>query len=233
MKNRICSVDNCDTPRRSKGFCDRHYKRFKLYGNALTFKNISPKERPLSCSVENCNAPYFQKGFCSKHLYRYRHYGNPTYKATKHCSIENCNLPYKAKGYCQVHYSSYNYSGEPVRSNEQVRSKKEFTPLSFWSKIAITANLEKCWIWQGRREPKGYGRFNLVTETVKFQLAHRVAYYLFHGKDPKELFVCHRCDNPICCNPHHFFLGTHEDNQRDKIAKNRHRKNLPTNLLFI
>ncbi len=170
------------------------------------------------CLVAGCSQKYNGKGYCRKHLNKFKKYGDATYKIGTNCLIDGCKGAYKAKGFCQVHYSSYNYSGEPVRS------KKEFTPLSFWSKVAVTANSEKCWTWQGRREPKGYGRFNLVTEKVKFQLAHRVAYYLFNGKDPKELFVCHKCDNPICCNPHHFFLGTHEDNQRDKIAKNRQRK---------
>lgn len=57
-------------------------------------------------------------------------------------------------------------------------------------------------------------------------LAHRVAYELFTGP-PGDLFVLHRCDNPVCCNPSHLFLGTQSDNCKDMWGKGRGRPGSP------
>lgn len=76
-----------------------------------------------------------------------------------------------------------------------------------------------CWVWTGYVNPKGYGQIGLSGR--KLGLTHRVAYSLHYGVDPGSLLVCHRCDNPPCCNPAHLFLGTAGDNTRDMIAKGR------------
>lgn len=75
-----------------------------------------------------------------------------------------------------------------------------------------------CWEWAAGRSGSGYGGF-AVHQRVEG--AHRVAWELWNGPVPDGLQVCHRCDNPTCVRPDHLFLGTIQDNQRDKVAKGR------------
>lgn len=76
-----------------------------------------------------------------------------------------------------------------------------------------------CLLWQGNRNrPAGYGRLRLDGKMI---LAHRAIWSVINGDIPAGVEVCHKCDNPLCCNPEHLFLGTHTDNMRDMSAKGR------------
>jgi hypothetical protein len=89
----------------------------------------------------------------------------------------------------------------------------------FWSKVAI-GTPDECWEWQRSRRGGGYGQFRVAPGRSP-QRASRVAWTLANGPIPDGMIVCHRCDNPPCCNPAHLWLGTVADNNTDKIAKGR------------
>jgi hypothetical protein len=76
-----------------------------------------------------------------------------------------------------------------------------------------------CWEWQRVKNQDGYGR---VKRNGKLESAHRVAYELYVGPIGDKQ-VLHKCDNPGCVNPDHLFLGTIQDNNRDKAQKGRAR----------
>lgn len=81
---------------------------------------------------------------------------------------------------------------------------------------------EECWLWTAAVTGNGYGHFAVGPRIGRrFIRAHRFAWKLFRGEIPNGLHVLHRCDNRLCCNPSHLFLGTNVDNVADKVAKNR------------
>ncbi len=75
-----------------------------------------------------------------------------------------------------------------------------------------------CWEWTGLERSNGYGVFETKG---KLYSAHRFAFYSVFGPIPKDLYVCHKCDNRKCVRPSHLFLGTAKDNYMDMLSKGR------------
>jgi hypothetical protein len=94
----------------------------------------------------------------------------------------------------------------------------------FWDKV-VRAGPNECWLWQGGKTVGGYGLF--CPRAGHSIGAHRFAWQLAHGPIPPDLYVCHRCDRPACCNVTHLFLGTAEDNNHDTIRKGRASRHVP------
>jgi hypothetical protein len=79
-----------------------------------------------------------------------------------------------------------------------------------------------CWVWKASTTRGGYGQIGgFKGEKWSMLRAHRISYILYKGPIPDGQLVCHSCDNRLCVNPKHLFLGSHKDNIEDCIIKGR------------
>jgi hypothetical protein len=76
-----------------------------------------------------------------------------------------------------------------------------------------------CWLWMRGCTSAGYGVLYLNHKPI---YAHRMSAHLHLGLDlSSELQVLHKCDNPLCINPHHLFIGDNYENHQDMSRKTR------------
>lgn len=90
-------------------------------------------------------------------------------------------------------------------------------PLPDQSKEFYTG-LGRCWLWTASVSGDGYGATHIRR---KFISAHRFAFWVHTEIDPRGSQVLHKCDNPLCVNPDHLFLGDHSANMADAKLKKR------------
>ncbi len=91
----------------------------------------------------------------------------------------------------------------------------------FWQKVDQSGGPKACWPWLGYRKPSGHGLTSLNSVPIH---ASRKAWILTHGpirqtRRGEQMCVNHRCDNELCCNPAHMYLGTRSDNMIDRWSQ--------------
>lgn len=129
------------------------------------------------------------------------------------CSIVGCEREHRARGLCLMHYKRARKSGVLA----QFLGSRDRSPAE-----RLTARLVRmpngCLEWTGSKFWTGYGQIKVDGKNMK---THRFAWELANGPIPDGMIICHRCDNPPCCDVVHLFLGTHQDNVDDMMMKGR------------
>ena len=86
-----------------------------------------------------------------------------------------------------------------------------------------------CWEWTGSTNKDGYGTFRLGKKII---LAHRYSFMVANNKQPNDC-ILHRCDNPLCVNPHHLYDGSHKDNMHDIRKSGYRRQNVSSQYIGV
>jgi hypothetical protein len=91
---------------------------------------------------------------------------------------------------------------------------------SRFEKNIIPEPMSGCWLWLGTISTYGYGQMK-VNGTLF--LAHRLSFELHNGPISPNAWILHGCDNRLCVNPEHLYLGDHIRNMRDMVERGRAR----------
>lgn len=91
----------------------------------------------------------------------------------------------------------------------------------FWNKVNKT---NSCWLWQGarvkgKRGYPGHGQIGIGRRDQGLIYVHQLSWIIHKGIIGNNL-VLHKCDNALCVNPDHLYLGNHSNNSKDFWDRN-------------
>ncbi len=82
----------------------------------------------------------------------------------------------------------------------------------------VMDDIGECYELSGGSRRKGYVR---VEYKYRTHSAHRIAWMAVNGPIPEKGEILHRCDNRSCIRASHLYLGTNEENVRDRVMRLR------------
>lgn len=129
-----CAAPGCKDLSNAKGYCGKHYNRWRKYGDPLALRPLPQKYK--TCSIEGCTNPAAARGWCGNHWRAWRKYGDPLIRKHRSPGEGTINdqgyylvrLPdhpnANVNGYIHEHRLVYSeYLGRPLLPNENVHHK--------------------------------------------------------------------------------------------------------------
>lgn len=102
---------------------------------------------------------------------------------------------------------------------EKLSSEEKFVHIKRLYEDKVV-KLDGCWEWKASKDKNGYGLMT-TPHGITYRTAHQVSWFLMNGYIPTGKMILHHCDNPVCSNPDHLYLGSAQDNMNDKIDRKR------------
>jgi len=106
-----CSIPECKKTARCRGWCSKHYEKWRQWGDPLHVV-----ERQTVCSVEGCDGKVDARGWCPSHYNKWVRWGDPLHVVERQtvCSVEGCDVKVHGTGYCKSHYHKNRTYGDPL-----------------------------------------------------------------------------------------------------------------------
>src|SRR5699024_4454143 len=209
VTKRTCLIDECTNKVRARGWCGKHYERWRAHGNPLY--TVIPAYED-NCTVLDCDDKQVAKGYCPSHYNKLKNHGDPNYekppRAVDPCMFEGCENPQKGRRLCSG-YLQMSRRGErltPLRRRRRV----DESPITYFREQVDRT--DECWILTRKIDSSGYGAYTRGGVTVR---AHRYAYEISVGPIPEGLLIDRICRVRACVNPGHLRLATHEQNHQN------------------
>lgn len=72
---RICTVEGCERQHAARGWCQKHYARWRKHGDPLAV-GVPYRRAARTCFIMGCEAKATRRGMCDTHYRRYRKHGS-------------------------------------------------------------------------------------------------------------------------------------------------------------
>ena len=136
--SKTCSVENCESKSRAKGYCNKHYQQMLKHGRIID-EDIANKEIK-TCSVENCNNKHYSKGYCCKHYSQFKRHGEIIDKIEYSiCTAPNCTNKTISRfnPYCKRHNTQIYRYGEITNINKSKNEPNEIIEYEDYAEMVL------------------------------------------------------------------------------------------------
>jgi 5-methylcytosine-specific restriction endonuclease McrA len=146
-----CSVDGCESRKKSNGMCPKHEQRWKKYGtpHLTSFRGRYSVKIPTFCKVIDCAKRSHLHGYCNMHSLRLLRNGttDALVRQVKACSWDGCATTGHG-AYCSRHQKQLDTNRR--RARKKSAPSHPYTSDQMAQRIAYWG--DKCWMCGGAYE---------------------------------------------------------------------------------
>jgi len=114
-----CSVAECERKHASKGFCDKHYRRWKKAGDPT----VTLRTPRGACSIEGCDQAHNARGYCPAHYQAWLRANGGRVSEAEKCSVDKCLKDRTHAEFCRGHNYRFKKYGDPEYAPETPEAK--------------------------------------------------------------------------------------------------------------